>query len=85
MANVLDEISEKLDTLIKEWSDFKRKEIQPSIIPLPEFCKNNNISRPTAYAWHERGLIKLEKKGGRQYVLADSVAVKKYQREPQPI
>lgn len=53
-------------------------------IPFPDYCKQENITRPTGYKRAEKGLIELEKIGGRQYVRVDSITlVKKYQREPQ--
>lgn len=79
----------KMDLILKEVRDLKA-EIEdlkgrpaPTRIPLKEFCTERNISRPTAYSWHERGLIQLEKVGGRQYINVKSITTpppKHYQR-----
>lgn len=84
MANLLDEISEKLDTVLQRLSDIENKPSNsgPVHIPFTQFCKSQNITRLTGYAWAERGLIKTEMIGGRRFVLSDSVLVaSKYQRE----
>lgn len=51
-------------------------------IPFKDFCKEHKISRVTGYAWDKRGLIKVEKIGGRNFVLSNSISVSatKYQR-----
>lgn len=74
----LQAVLERLDSMTELGSSKSSKKI-----PFSEFCKQENIARTTCYNWAERGLIKLEKIGGRQYVLSDSISVtKKYQREP---
>jgi hypothetical protein len=82
MQNPFDEISQKLDTLLIRISDLeKSRSNPPRKILLSEFCRDQNISRPTAYAWAEKGLIKMEKVGGRNFVPSESIAYKKYQRK----
>ncbi|MBT1698242.1 hypothetical protein KK083_15220 [Fulvivirgaceae bacterium PWU4] len=85
MENPFEEITQKLDTLIKDVAELKKNgPCQPSRITFTEFCKSQNITRPTGYAWADRGLIKMEKIGGRNFVISDSILVKsKYQRQPQ--
>lgn len=74
-------ILEKLNSIEKRLDGLQNP--RPSKTAFPDFCKEKNISRPTGYAWADKGLIRLEKIGGRQYVLLDSVAVtNKYERKP---
>lgn len=84
MSNPFEELLQKLDILIQRVSELEEKRgASPTRIPLKDFCKEYGITRVTCYAWHERGLISLEKVAGRQYVKSDSISlVKKYQREP---
>lgn len=71
----IESLHQKVDLLLN------REAAKAERIPLPDFQKEWGISRPTVYAWGDRGLIKLEKVHGRQYVLASSITVnKKYQR-----
>ena len=94
MSNYLTEseqrVLHKLDLILTKIKDLEA-EIKtlkdgdrpaPTRIPLKEFCTERNISRPTAYAWHERGLIQMERVGGRQYINTKSITVapKRYQR-----
>jgi hypothetical protein len=82
-VNPFEEINQKLDTLIKRVESIENIKKVPSKIPLKDFCRDRNVSRVTAYAWDKKGLIRLTKIGGRQYVNSDSVVIeKKYQREP---
>ena len=82
MANVLDEISQKIDTVLLELAQLKKaKSTAPLKLSFAEFCHQYGITRPTGYAWAARGLIQLEKIGGRNFVPVDSISVsKKYQR-----
>lgn len=73
-------IESKMDSILTRLD--QRQE--DTAITLPEFCKEKKISRPTAYSWADRGLITLEKRGGRQFVIEDRSA-KKYQREPSTV
>lgn len=51
-------------------------------IPLPDFCREFDVTRPTPFSWNKRGLITMEKLGGRWYVLRDSISIqRKYQRD----
>lgn len=87
MQNPFEEIITKLDELITICNRILLLLGNPvkQKIPFKEFCKEYEISRPTAYAWHDKGLIKIEKIGGRNYVLIDSISVtKKYQRKNEP-
>jgi len=84
MGNILDELSSNLATALKRIDQLEKAKLSvPERIPFPEFCKEANITRPTAYHWHERGLIRIEKIGGRNFVLADSISIqsKKYFRK----
>jgi hypothetical protein len=75
MSNPFEEINQKLDRVLEAVG--KGPSQAPILIPFSEFCKDRGISRQTGYAWDDRGLIKLEKVGGRQFVLADSVSVRR--------
>ena len=72
-ANPFDLISQKLDTVLTELAVLKsaRTEVEPTRIPFNKFCKEHGISRVTGYAWRDRGLIRLEKIGARQFVVRD--------------
>lgn len=84
MENPFDQLNQKLDTLIKRVESIEGIKKAPSKIPFKDFCEQRNISRVTGYAWDKRGLIKLEKMGGRQYVASDSIIIEnKYQRKEQ--
>jgi hypothetical protein len=77
MANILDQLSENLSLALQRIDQLEKAKLSvPERIPFPEFCKEANITRPTAYHWHERGLIRIEKIGGRNFVLADSISLK---------
>ncbi len=77
MANILDQLSDNLTLALKRIEQLEKVKLSvPERIPFPEFCKEANITRPTAYHWHERGLIRIEKIGGRNFVLADSISLK---------
>lgn len=81
MGNPFEELHEKLDVVIKRLDSIESIKKVPTKIPLSTFCKEQNITRPTAYAWSERGLIRMEKTGGRQYIASDSIIIdSKYQR-----
>lgn len=82
MSNPFEEISQKLDTVLNRISALESRSKAPSKILLSDFCRDQQISRPTCYAWAQRGLIKMEKIGGRNFIDATSVKIKKYQREP---
>lgn len=76
-------ILEKLNSIQKELENIKGRPA-PTRIALKDFCQERNISRPTAYSWNERGLIKMERVGGRQFVALNSITVtNKYERKPQ--
>lgn len=84
MANILDELNENLSLALKRIDLLERSKLSvPERIPFPDFCKEANITRPTGYHWAERGLIRMEKIGGRNFVLADSISInsKKYFRK----
>lgn len=85
MYNPFEEIITKLDQILltnERILLLLNTPIQRKKIPFSVFCKENGITRPTAYAWRDRGLIKIEKVGGRNYVLTDSILVdKKWQRK----
>lgn len=81
---LLEEINQKLDNLSQRIQNMESIKHTPSRIPLRDFCDERKITRPTAYAWNDRGLIVLEKIAGRQYVLSNSITIaKKYQRQPE--
>jgi len=85
MENPFEEFNRKLDETNKRLEAIEKKLVPaaPTRIPFSDFLKEKDISRPTGYAWRDRGIIKLEKIGGRQFVLSDSIIVtNKYQREP---
>lgn len=84
MENPFDQLNQKLDTLIKRVEAIEGIKKAPSKIPFKDFCQQRNISRPTGYAWRDKKLIELEKIGGRQYVVSDSIVIEnKYQRQGQ--
>lgn len=84
MENPFVEISQKLDSVLKRLDAIEQTKHAPTRVPFTDFCQERNITRPTAYAWADRGLIQLEKIGGRQYVKADSITItNKYQRKEQ--
>lgn len=86
MSNPFQELSEKLDLILQRVEHLETGEKHPQRIPFPDFCAERGISRPTGYSWAERGLIKLEKIQGRQFVLSNSITVaKKYQRQPEVV
>lgn len=75
-------IIDKLNSVLQEIETLKSGRPAPTRIPLKDFCSERNISRPTAYAWNERGLIRMERVGGRQFIALNSITVtNKYQRE----
>ena len=83
MSNPFEEILTQLKTISDRLSLIEIKDnAVPKRIVFKAFCKAHQISRVTGYAWRDRGLIQLEKIGGRQYVKSDSIKVdSKYQRE----
>ena len=84
MANILDELTENLAVALKRIDQLEKVKLSvPQRIPFPDFCREANITRPTGYHWAERGLIRMEKIGGRNFVLADSISInsKKYFRK----
>lgn len=85
MSNPFDEISAKLDMVLSRIDAIESKSNhKPKRIGLSEFCRVQGISRPTCYSWAAKGLIELEKIGGRRFVAEDSIGiVKKFQRKEQ--
>jgi hypothetical protein len=83
MYNPFEDIFQKLNEINERLKVIEEKsQLGPKHIPLPEFCKEKGITRPTAYAWEDRGLIKTELIGGRRFVLSESIIVEsKYQRK----
>lgn len=80
-----EEFTKKLDLILQEIADLKKAQAaaEPSRIPFNQFCREHGISRVTGYAWRDRGLIRLEKIGSRQFVIRESIVVQqRYQREP---
>jgi hypothetical protein len=84
MTNPFEEILQEIKAVNDRLTILEKKTSPgPTRIPFSQFCKENNISRPTGYAWDDRGLIKTEVIGGRRFVLSESILVnQKYQREP---
>ena len=82
--NILDEINLKVDSLHNRLDQLEQAtKPKNQRIPLPDFCKQRNITRPTAMSWGDKKLIEIEKIGGRNYVKADSITVvKKWDRKP---
>jgi hypothetical protein len=82
MSNPFELITQKLDTLLLEVESIKRARTDvPNFLPLSEYCIREGVTRPTCYNRAARGLIQLQKFGGRQYVKIDSIqAVGKYHR-----
>jgi hypothetical protein len=82
MSNPFEEISLKLDAVLDRLSKLEKEKSVPDRIPFQGFCKDFGITRPTAYAWADRGLIKIEKIGGRNFIPSSSISVnsKKYNR-----
>ena len=77
----LESLNKDVQSLTSEVNSL-RKQLQSGEnekTPFHVFCREHDISRPTGYAWADRGLIKLEKIGGRQYVTSSSLPAK-YQR-----
>lgn len=84
MANILDQITESLTLVNSRLEALESIKLSvPERVSFPDFCRRAEISRPTAYHWAERNLIKIEKIGGRNFVLVDSISVnsKKYFRK----
>lgn len=84
MANILDEIYQKLDSVLIRIDQLeKAKSSVPNRISFSDFCKDYGITRPTGYAWADRGLIRMEKIGGRNFIPTDSISIhsKKYSRK----
>lgn len=84
MANILDELNENISLALKRIEQLEKVKLSvPERIPFTDFLKEAKISRPTGYHWANRGLIRIEKIGGRNFVLADSISVnsKKYFRK----
>jgi hypothetical protein len=85
-----------MDTLIKILNEFKasliseireefmrhQQQSKPHRITSTDYCREMEITRQTLYQWRDKGLIKTEKIGGKNYVIEDSVVRKKYQRKP---
>ncbi|MEJ7646470.1 MAG: hypothetical protein WKF87_17870 [Chryseolinea sp.] len=65
-----------------KWIKDHMTEKLPDKTPFNQFCKDHHITRPTGYAWADRGIIQIEKIGGRLFVIRSSVApnASKYQR-----
>lgn len=79
-VNPFDILNQKLDIIIKRLDVMDNVKKTPFKMTLKDFCKQENISRVTAYAWDRKGLICLHKIGGRQYVSVDDIFItKKYQ------
>lgn len=76
-------LSDKLDYIISRLDGILESPIsKPSLMSLPAFCKKEGISRVTCYSWAQKGILKLTKIGGRQFVELDSIVpeMKKYRR-----
>jgi hypothetical protein len=84
MSTTFEDIAQKLDKVLQVnrelLSAIERRGVTPYRVPFSEFCKEQNISRPTGYSWADKGLIRMEKIGGRQYVSTESIITKP--REP---
>lgn len=80
------ELNAKLDLLLTKNAALESQLLHggaPEREPMKSFCQRHGISRVTAYAWNDRGLIKLEKVGGRQFVVASTLpAPQKFMRSP---
>lgn len=83
MANPFDELSQKLDAVLDRLSKLEKEKSVPDRVSFTDFCKEFGITRPTAYAWAGRGLIRIEKLGGRNYIPTGSISInsKKYHRK----
>jgi predicted site-specific integrase-resolvase len=84
-ANALTKFFEDLkadliSTLKSEVSQLNTKSASGRVAT-SEYCRQNSITRHTLYRWRKRGLIQVEKIGGKHYVILDSGDRKKYQRE----
>lgn len=85
MSNILDEIRQEVLSI----KEILQKQSQatnslPAKMTFKNYCEQESISRPTAYARASKGLIELQKVGGKNYVLLDSIQLaKKYQRKEQ--
>ncbi|HTF19176.1 MAG TPA: hypothetical protein VK658_13935 [Chryseolinea sp.] len=77
--NILDEVRNDLKVVREDIAQMKAllSSPQPKRMAMPEFCKQYNITRQTAYEWARRNLIELEKIAGRQYVRTESITVTK--------
>jgi Mor family transcriptional regulator len=76
MGNILDDLTENLTLALKRIEQLEKVKLSvPERIPFPEFLKQEGITRPTGYKWAQRGLIRMEKIGGRNFVLADSISI----------
>lgn len=72
LANPFDTINAKLDRLLNEVATLKEeKQSGPVRIPLLEYCRQAQISKPTIYQWLRRGLVQSEMVGGRRYIIDD--------------
>jgi hypothetical protein len=84
MQNPFEEICQKLDAVLTRIDQLEKvKSSVPSRISFSDFCKDYDITRPTGYAWADRGLIRIEKIGGRNFIPTDSISIhsKKYHRK----
>jgi hypothetical protein len=81
--NILDELLQQVQQLHKKVDVLQDQIVnKPTRLTFTEYCRREGITRPTGYKRAELGLIELEKIGGRQYVVADTIQnVKKYQRQ----
>lgn len=60
----------------------KHTPLPPRHTPLNDFAGKVDTCRRTIYNWAEKGIVDLERIGGRVYVVNDSVKVSgKYQRK----
>lgn len=77
MQNPFEELNTKIDEILAINHRLLEALKNPTQqkISFKDFCTQYKISRPTAYSWNERGLIRIEKVGGRNYVLIDSISI----------
>jgi len=83
LTNPFEVLSAKLDKLLDEVATLKEeRKSGPVRVPFLEFCRMAGISKPTGYAWLEKGLVRSELIGGRRFVIHDGTLTipKKYDR-----
>lgn len=81
LAKFFEDLRSEIILTIKSGVGSLKDQDKPMLISSSDYCRANNIARQTLYKWRDKGIIQTEKKGGKLFVVNDSVIRKKYQRE----